>query len=141
MRPISFLRTPPCPRTPCQTRFPFIAALAACTLTAPTVLAQPVADGAPNRPDIRPAFPEQTEAPEHVSPFVAEPALIAGGLEHPWAVAVLPDGAGFLVTERPGRLRHITREGAVSAPIAGVPEVFDVSQGGLLDVALAPDFP
>jgi hypothetical protein len=52
----------------------------------------------------------------------------------------MPDGAGFLVTERPGRLRHITRDGAVSAPIAGVPEVFDVSQGGLLDVALAPDF-
>jgi glucose/arabinose dehydrogenase len=113
--------------------------LAAVLLTAPA-FAQPVSDGAPNRPGIEPAFPGQTEAPERVSDFVAEPELIADGLENPWAVAVLPDGAGFLVTERPGRLRHIARDGAVSAPLAGVPEVFAMGQGGLLDVALAPDF-
>lgn len=64
---------------------------------------------------------------------------IAGGLEHPWSVALLPDG-GFLVTERPGRLRHVAADGTVSAPIEGVPEVFAEGQGGLLDVALAPDF-
>ncbi|MFW5881616.1 MAG: PQQ-dependent sugar dehydrogenase [Roseicyclus sp.] len=114
-------------------------ALAAALLAAPS-LAQPVDDGPPNRPGIAPAFPEQTDAPERVSDFVAAPERIAGGLEHPWAVAVLPDGAGYLVTERPGRLRHITRDGTVSAPIPGVPEVFDMAQGGLLDVALAPDF-
>jgi hypothetical protein len=102
--------------------------------------AQPVADGPPDRPDVQPAFADQTEAPERISTFVADPVLIAAGLEHPWAVAVLPDGAGYLVTERPGRLRHIARDGTVSAPISGVPEVFAVSQGGLLDVALAPDF-
>jgi len=117
---------------------PLIAAIA--LLLPLTALAQPVADGPPNRPDITPAFPEQTEAPERISSFVADPRLIAGGLEHPWAVAVLPDGAGYLVTERPGRLRHISRDGTVSAPIAGVPDVFDTAQGGLLDVALAPDF-
>jgi large subunit ribosomal protein L9 len=94
----------------------------------------------PDRPDVQPAFAEQTEAPERVSSFVADPALIADGLEHPWAVAVLPDLAGYLVTERPGRLRHVSRDGVVSDPIAGVPDVFAVSQGGLLDVALAPDF-
>jgi glucose/arabinose dehydrogenase len=122
------------------TRSPLIAALAALPLWAASATAQPVADGAPNRPDIQPAFPEQTEAPERISSFVADPVIVAGGLEHPWAVAVLPDRAGFLVTERPGRLRHITRDGVVSEPITGVPEVFDTGQGGLLDVALARDF-
>ncbi|MGN7919907.1 PQQ-dependent sugar dehydrogenase [Lysobacter sp. 22409] len=64
---------------------------------------------------------------------------IASGLEHPWAVALLPDG-GFLVTERPGRLRRIAADGAISAPIAGVPAVWAEGQGGLLDVVLSPDF-
>jgi glucose/arabinose dehydrogenase len=64
---------------------------------------------------------------------------IASGLEHPWAVALLPDG-GFLVTERPGRLRRIDPQGRVSAPIAGVPQVFAEGQGGLLDVVLDPDY-
>ncbi|HVR80509.1 MAG TPA: PQQ-dependent sugar dehydrogenase [Luteimonas sp.] len=64
---------------------------------------------------------------------------IAHGLEHPWSVALLPDG-GFLVTERPGRLRHVGADGALSAPMGGVPEVWAEGQGGLLDVVLAPDF-
>ena len=64
---------------------------------------------------------------------------IASGLEHPWAVAVLPDG-GFLVTERPGRLRLVAGDGTLSAPIAGVPTVFAQGQGGLLDVVLDPAF-
>ncbi|MEI2455704.1 PQQ-dependent sugar dehydrogenase [Lysobacter firmicutimachus] len=64
---------------------------------------------------------------------------VATGLEHPWAVALLPDG-GFLVTERPGRLRRVGADGAISAPIAGVPQVWAQGQGGLLDVILAPDF-
>lgn len=63
---------------------------------------------------------------------------IASGLEHPWAVAVLPDG-GYLVTERPGRLR-IVRDGKLLAPISGVPKVYARSKGGLMDVELAPDF-
>ena len=64
---------------------------------------------------------------------------IATGLEHPWAVAVLPDGA-YLVTERPGRMR-VVRDGKVSVPLSGVPEVYAHGQGGLLDVALDPKFP
>ncbi|TPG49638.1 PQQ-dependent sugar dehydrogenase [Roseomonas nepalensis] len=63
----------------------------------------------------------------------------AGGLDHAWGAAFLPDGR-LLVTERPGRLRLIGRDGAVSAPLPGVPEVVAAGQGGLLDVALAPDF-
>jgi aldose sugar dehydrogenase len=61
------------------------------------------------------------------------------GLEHPWGLAFLPDG-GMLVTERPGRLRLI-RDGQLQPePIAGVPTVHARGQGGLLDVALHPDF-
>ncbi|WP_133500993.1 PQQ-dependent sugar dehydrogenase [Cognatilysobacter terrigena] len=66
-------------------------------------------------------------------------ARIASGLEHPWGLAPLPDGR-FLVTERPGRLRYVERDGRLSAPIAGVPAVWAQGQGGLLDVELAPDF-
>ena len=68
-----------------------------------------------------------------------EQRTIATGLEHPWGIAELPDG-NFLVTERAGRLRLITAAGQVSEPIAGVPQVAASGQGGLLDVALAPDF-
>ncbi|MCD7059527.1 PQQ-dependent sugar dehydrogenase [Pelagibacterium xiamenense] len=61
------------------------------------------------------------------------------GLEHPWGLAFLPDG-GMLVTERPGRLRHVAADGTISEPITGVPQVDNRGQGGLLDVALDPDF-
>ncbi|PWC56149.1 PQQ-dependent sugar dehydrogenase [Azospirillum sp. TSO22-1] len=64
---------------------------------------------------------------------------VAGGLEHPWGMAFLP-GGGMLVTERPGRLRLVSAAGAVSEPVAGVPRVDARGQGGLLDVALDPDF-
>ncbi len=63
---------------------------------------------------------------------------LAEGLEHPWAVEVLPDGS-YIVTERPGRLR-IIRDGKISDPVSGVPQVSARGQGGLMDVALAPDF-
>ena len=63
----------------------------------------------------------------------------ASGLQHPWALAFLPDGR-LLVTERPGRLRIVDRAGKLSAPLAGVPRVLAQGQGGLLDVALDPDF-
>ena len=68
-----------------------------------------------------------------------EVATIAEGLEHPWGLTFLPDGR-YLVTERPGRLRIVGADGTLSAPVAGVPEVFAKGQGGLLDVALDPDF-
>ncbi|MBX4941491.1 PQQ-dependent sugar dehydrogenase [Rhizobium binae] len=63
---------------------------------------------------------------------------LTDGLDHPWAVEVLTDGA-YLVTERPGRMRVI-RDGKASDPIAGIPKVSARGQGGLMDVALAPDF-
>jgi aldose sugar dehydrogenase len=64
---------------------------------------------------------------------------VAGGLEHPWGLASLPDGH-MLVTERPGRLRIVSKEGRLSEPLAGIPRVLAEGQGGLLDVALDPSF-
>jgi glucose/arabinose dehydrogenase len=98
----------------------------------------PVAQGAPNA-DFTPAFAGQTRAPESRSGVSVESEIVATGLNHPWAIAFLPDGR-MLVTERAGRLRVITREGNVSDPVAGLPEVFAQGQGGLLDVALGPSF-
>jgi glucose/arabinose dehydrogenase len=65
--------------------------------------------------------------------------VVASGLSHPWSVAPLP-GGGFLVTERDGHLRRVTAAGEISVPLDGVPQVHARGQGGLLDVALAPDF-
>ena len=64
---------------------------------------------------------------------------VARGLEHPWALAFLPDGR-MLVTEKPGRMRVVDAKGAVSAPLTGVPAVAAGGQGGLLDVVLDPQF-
>ena len=64
---------------------------------------------------------------------------VASGLEHPWALAFLPDGR-VLVTERLGRLRIVDTNGRLSEPLAGVPAVQAVGQGGLLDVAIDPNF-
>ena len=58
---------------------------------------------------------------------------VASGLQHPWAVAFLPDGR-FLVTERPGRLRVVNADGQVQPAVQGLPEVAAGGQGGLLDV-------
>ena len=65
-------------------------------------------------------------------------ALVTG-LVHPWGLAFLPDGS-MLVTERPGRLRHITQSGAISEPISGLPKIFVDGQAGLLDVVVSPSF-
>ncbi len=64
---------------------------------------------------------------------------VATGLEHPWGMAFLPDGR-LLVTERPGRLRIVQPDGALGSPLAGVPAVVAAGQGGLLDVAIDPEF-
>jgi glucose/arabinose dehydrogenase len=64
---------------------------------------------------------------------------VAKGLEQPWALAFLPDGR-ILVTERPGRLRSVEKDGRLSRPLAGGPEVAAKGRGGLLDGAIDPQF-
>lgn len=68
-----------------------------------------------------------------------EVTALTDELNQPWGLDFLPDGR-MIVTEKPGRLRIVTRDGKLSMPIAGVPRVRDAGQGGLLDVTLHPDF-
>ncbi|RJQ83925.1 MAG: PQQ-dependent sugar dehydrogenase [Desulfobacteraceae bacterium] len=65
---------------------------------------------------------------------------LIGGLNHPWGMAFLPDGR-LLITERnTGRLYILDRDKSLSKPLKGVPEVWARGQGGLMDVALDPNF-
>lgn len=80
------------------------------------------------------AMPQAARAAEGVR--VVE---VACGLETPWSLAFLPDGR-MIVTERAGRLRIIALDGKLSAPVQNVPAVHAEGQGGLLDVAVPPDF-
>jgi glucose/arabinose dehydrogenase len=65
--------------------------------------------------------------------------VVATGIQKPWSVEPLP-GGDFLVTEKAGNLRIVSRGGSIGDPIAGVPAVDPRGQGGLLDVALSPRF-
>jgi aldose sugar dehydrogenase len=64
---------------------------------------------------------------------------VTDGLSQPWGLAFLPDGR-MLVTEKSGQLRVVSKDGTKSEPLAGVPKVVAAEQGGLLDVAIDPDF-
>ncbi|PSN81403.1 hypothetical protein C8B47_01555 [filamentous cyanobacterium CCP4] len=79
----------------------------------------------------------QTPAPPVVESV--EPVTLIEGLEHPWGMVWLPNG-DMLITERPGRLRRVSNGELDPTPIAGVPDVLALSQGGLLDLALHPQF-
>jgi glucose/arabinose dehydrogenase len=99
----------------------------------------PVETEPPNAENQTPAFEGQTRAPGDPLGVDFEVETVTDGLEHPWAVAVLPDGQ-FLVTERPGRLRVVSAAGVVSPAVTGLPAVDARGQGGLLDIALDPDY-
>ena len=114
---------------PCLLAFAIVASLAACK-PASTAEAKDTAVVAPSQ---KPAQALASQA------GVMEVTEVARGLEHPWAMTFLPDGS-LLVTERAGRLRKVGTDGSISAPLAGVPTVFAEGQGGLLDVALSPNF-
>ena len=109
-----------------------------------------------NAPEQKPAFPGQTRACGVKSGVAFDVAVVAKGLERPWAVEPLPNG-DFLVTEKPGRLRIVSAGGEVGPPIGGLlpvgqggvsaasaqgglPPITAQGQGGLLDVALSPSF-
>ncbi|RTL73248.1 MAG: PQQ-dependent sugar dehydrogenase [Hyphomicrobiales bacterium] len=89
------------------------------------------------RPD--PAAAEITRAPQVRTATLLKVETVARGLSHPWGLQFLgPDRV--IVTERRGNMRIVGLKVGFSKPIAGVPRVFAEGQGGLLDIALAPDF-
>lgn len=107
--------------------------------TASPLLAGGLHSEPPNAPHQKPAFAGQTRAPEQRSNVALEVVTVAKGLEYPWALEFLPSGE-MLVTERPGRLRLVSASGELSPPVKGLPRVDARAQGGLLDVALDPEF-
>lgn len=99
----------------------------------------PLPTGRANAPDQQPAFPGQTRAPGVRTDAALQHTVVASGLVEPWGLALLPDG-GWLVTERPGRMRIVSAAGHVGEPISGLPAVDARGQGGLLDVITGPSF-
>jgi len=114
------------------------------------LLAVPLAGGAhaqtapavetkrPNAPDQKPAFEGQTRAPQAATQPDVEKTVIAEDLPHIWSMEFLPDGR-MIVAAKEGAM-HIVADGKAGPAIEGVPEVASDGQGGLLDIALAPDF-
>ncbi len=109
-----------------------------------------------NAPEQKPAFAGQTRACAAKSGAAFDVTVLAKGLERPWAVEPLPNG-DLLVTEKPGRLRTVSAKGEIGQPIGGLlpvgsggvsaasgqgglPPITARGQGGLLDVALSPNF-
>lgn len=79
-----------------------------------------------------------TQAQQPIVPFTVE--VLTSGLNHPWSMAFLPDGR-ILIAERAGRLRIVMADGSPSEPtISGLPNLLALDQGGLLGIALDPDF-
>ncbi|MBI1682251.1 PQQ-dependent sugar dehydrogenase [Caulobacter hibisci] len=108
---------------------------------APAVTADggPVETRAANAPDQKPAFAGQTRAPLKAAGVAYQVQVVAKGLDHPWAIAFLPDGSP-LVTERAGRLRLLAKDGTLSPAVAGLPAVDANGQGGLLGLAVDPHY-
>lgn len=123
------------------------------TSTSPCV---PLETRTANAPEQKPAFAGQTRTCGVKSGVAFDVTVLAKGLERPWAVEPLPNG-DFLVTEKPGRLRIVSAKGEVGPPIdgllpvgsggvsaasgqGGLPPITAQGQGGLLDVALSPNF-
>src|SRR3989475_6455231 len=105
-----------------------------------TVDGQPIDRRPPELDTDHPVFPRQTHAPYHKTTDVAV-TTIASGLDNPWAGALLPSGR-FLITEKPGRLRILNRDGSALHTItANLPPVDFRGQARLLDVALDRNFP
>ena len=118
-----------------------VAAFALVAAAAPgTAGAQTPVDPRPaNATEQKPAVAGQTDAPENKSNVAFDVVTVVEGLQNPWGMTWLPNGK-MLVTERPGRLRVVSADGKLSAPVMGLPPVDARGQGGLLDIALDPAF-
>ena len=100
---------------------------------------QPLETREPNSPDFKPAFDGQTRVGGVSSDIALDVSEVAKGIASGWAFEFLPDQR-ILVTERQGNLRIVGEDGQLSEPLRGLPEVWFKGQGGLLDVALDPQF-
>jgi aldose sugar dehydrogenase len=103
-----------------------------------TVDGQSIESRAPEKSDDKPAFAGQTRAPYRATtpPVVT---TLTDKLKLPWSFAFLPD-AKILITEKPGTMRVLDRNGTLSQPVRNVPAVSAIGQVGLLDLALDPAF-
>jgi aldose sugar dehydrogenase len=91
----------------------------------------------PNATGQQPVTPDQTRAPQPAQLSHVKVETVVRGLREPWAVEVLPDGR-FVVTEREGNLRVVSKDGKILPKVEGVPAVDGYDQAGLLDVAVKP---
>ncbi|MEO0605087.1 MAG: PQQ-dependent sugar dehydrogenase, partial [Myxococcota bacterium] len=105
----------------------------------PEPLGPPVQQGPPNASGQTPAFPEQTRAPQPAELSAFDVETVTSSLNRPWGLTTLPDGR-LLVNQKGGNMVIVTTSGQVSSAISGVPSVNSSGQGGLLDVAIDPDF-
>lgn len=92
-----------------------------------------------NSPEYQPAFAGQTriQGIKTTTPYQVE--VINSDLQKPWGIINLPDGR-FLITSKTGYLNILSSDGKATSKVEGLPKVDDKGQGGLLDVALDPDF-
>lgn len=107
---------------------------------APALAQKPVQTGAPNVPEFKPAFPQQRGAPEVKTRTPLQITEVAGGFDHPWAIAFLPDRRMLVTEKKTGKLYIVTPQGKKSPAVEGLPEVDARGQGGLLDVEIGPDY-
>jgi glucose/arabinose dehydrogenase len=87
----------------------------------------------------KPAFAGQTRIGGVKTRSKIQLTTIASGLKFPWGLDFLPDRR-MIVTEKPGNIRIVTKEGAIGPVIQGVPAVRYKGDGGLYDIKLDPDF-
>lgn len=100
---------------------------------------QPLETRGKEAPFFKPAFAGQTRTCGVATKTPVEVSVVAKGLQKPWAIEPLPDGQ-WLVTEKGGQMRLVSAQGKLGPAIKGVLPVDAGGQGGLLDIALSPDF-
>ncbi|MCW4451755.1 PQQ-dependent sugar dehydrogenase [Kaistella sp. BT6-1-3] len=92
-----------------------------------------------NSPEYQSAFAGQTRVPGVKTTIPYQVEVINSDLQKPWGIINLPDGR-FLITSKTGYLNIVSADGKTISKVEGLPKVDDKGQGGLLDVALDPDF-
>ena len=92
-----------------------------------------------NSPEYQPAFAGQTRVAGVKTKTPYQVDVINSDLRNPWGIINLPDGR-FLITSKSGYFNIVSADGKTISKVEGLPKVDAKGQGGLLDVALDPDF-